>query len=129
MNDMSGASGGPIIRRKRNMDKIRIGMLGAWRGNSYIDLMMRDEEIELVAVCDRHKETLNSVNLPESVDRYTDFDEFLNGGKKRGMNAVFLCNYFHQHAPFDEAVFTGDGAQGVELGSVAAVERRDGGQG
>ena len=100
MNDMSGASGGPIIRRKRNMDKIRIGMLGAWRGNSYIDLMMRDEEIELVAVCDRHKETLNSVNLPESVDRYTDFDEFLNGGKKRGMNAVFLCNYFHQHAPY-----------------------------
>jgi predicted dehydrogenase len=82
------------------MEKIRIGMLGAWRGNSYIDLMMRDDEIELVAVCDRHKQTLDSVGLPDSVEKYGDFDEFLEGGKKNGMNAVFLCNYFHQHAPF-----------------------------
>ena len=82
------------------MDKIRIGMLGAWRGNSYIDLMLNDEEIELVAVCDRHKETLDSIDLPDSVKKYQDFDSFLEEGIRDGMNAVFLCNYFHMHAPY-----------------------------
>ena len=115
------------------MDKIRIGMLGAWRGNNYIDLMLRDEEIELTAVCDRHAETLNSLELPATVKKYTEFEEFLAGGKKAGMNAVFLCNYFHQHAPFaikameagmdvvSECTSAGTMKECVEL--VRAVER------
>ncbi|MBR7062840.1 MAG: Gfo/Idh/MocA family oxidoreductase [Clostridia bacterium] len=115
------------------MDKIRIGMLGAWRGNNYIDLMLRDEEIELTAVCDRHAETLNSLELPATVKKYTEFEDFLAGGEKAGMNAVFLCNYFHQHAPFaikameagmdvvSECTSAGTMKECVEL--VRAVER------
>ena len=78
---------------------IRIGVFGAWRGNNYIELFRRDDEIELIAVCDRNVDRLESDALP-GVLKCTDFDDFLQKGKDRGMNAVFLANYFHQHTPY-----------------------------
>lgn len=33
----------------------------------------------------------------EGIATYTDFDEFIN---HEGLEAVFLCNYFHEHTPY-----------------------------
>ena len=81
---------------------IRIGMFGAWRGNSYIDLIAAEDPtvIKIVAVCDKHANMLDCVKGLEEAKGFTDFDEFLEYGKSVGMNAVFLANYFHQHAEF-----------------------------
>ncbi len=80
---------------------LNIGVFGAWRGNSYIDLFRDDEEIEIVAICDKNTDKLNE-NKENFGDAYLcgDFDDFLAEGKKRGMSAVFLANYFNEHTPF-----------------------------
>lgn len=86
------------------MTKIKIGMFGAWRGNSYIRLFMNEPSIELVAICDKHLNELDELeNEKEELEgtaKFTDFEAFLNEGKKLGMNAVFLANYFHEHASY-----------------------------
>ncbi len=86
------------------MAGIKIGVFGAWRGNSYIRLFLEEEQIELVAICDKNLNELddleNESDELERVAKFTDFDEFLSEGKKLGMNAVFLANYFHQHASY-----------------------------
>ena len=82
------------------MASIKMGVFGAWRGNSYIDLMLSEPEIDLVAICDKNADTLCDDKRLEKIPKFRDFDEFLASGKENGMNAVFLANYFHQHAPF-----------------------------
>jgi len=82
------------------MANVKIGMFGAWRGNSYVELIMKAEDIDLVAICDKNLDKLEKDKELPGVATFTDFDTFLTEGKKLGMNAVFLANYFHQHAPF-----------------------------
>ena len=82
------------------MASIKMGVFGAWRGNSYIDLMLREPEIDLVAICDKNIDNLCDDGKLAEIPKFRDFDEFLSYGKENGMNAVFLANYFHQHAPF-----------------------------
>ena len=80
---------------------IKIGVFGAWRGNSYIDLFSRDKDIEIAAICDKDTEKLSECRGQfGQAFLCGDFDEFLREGIKRGMNAVFLANYFNQHAPY-----------------------------
>lgn len=80
---------------------IKIGVFGAWRGNSYINLFNKDENIEIVAICDKNIDNLcEKDDLPDNVSFYKNFDEFLTEGKKNGMSAVFLANYFNEHTPF-----------------------------
>lgn len=81
------------------MKEIRIGIFGLSRGGNYYDLLRANEHVEVVAVCDknpRETERMESQGIPA----FRDFDEFLAYGKANGMNAVFLANYFHQHAPY-----------------------------
>ena len=81
---------------------VKLGMFGAWRGNSYVDLISREDpdEIRIVAVCDKNAEKLDTLAGLEDAKLFADFEDFLEYGKKTGMTAVFLANYFHQHAPF-----------------------------
>ena len=37
---------------------LKIGVFGAWRGNAYIDLFKEDEEIEIIAICDKNIDKL-----------------------------------------------------------------------
>ncbi|MCR5150045.1 MAG: Gfo/Idh/MocA family oxidoreductase [Clostridiales bacterium] len=87
------------------MSKIKIGVFGAWRGNSYISLFLNEPRIELIAICDKNISQLEELSDFEkdklqAISKYTDFEDFLNKGKAAGMNAVFLANYFHEHAPY-----------------------------
>ncbi len=79
---------------------IKIGMFGAWRGNNYIDLIAAEDPgvIKIVAVCDKQADKLEHVKGLEDARLFADFDSFIEYGKSVGMNAVFLANYFHEHA-------------------------------
>ena len=81
---------------------IKLGMFGAWRGSNYIDLIDAEDKdvIKIVAVCDKQSKKLDDVKGLKDAKLFADFDEFLQYGKSVGMNAVFLANYFHQHAPY-----------------------------
>lgn len=81
---------------------IKMGMFGAWRGSSYVDLIAAEDPsvIQIIAVCDKQAKQLDNVKGLEGARLFSDFDEFLSYGKENGMNAVFLANYFHQHAPY-----------------------------
>ena len=81
---------------------IKTGIFGAWRGNSYIDLIAAEDPdvIRIVAVCDKQAEKLENVKGLEGAKLFSDFDSFIEYGRTVGMNAVFLANYFHQHAEY-----------------------------
>ena len=114
------------------MADINIGVFGAWRGNSYIDLIRQEKRVKLVAICDKAITEKQEEDYKD-IALFRDFDTFLSEGKKLGMNAVFLANYFHQHAPFaikameagmdviSECTSAGTMKECVEL--VEAVER------
>ena len=83
-------------------DTIKVGMFGAWRGNSYVSIIGKEDPdvIRIVAICDRQADKLEGLEGMEGVKFFSDFDSFLDYGKSVGMNAVFLANYFHQHAEY-----------------------------
>jgi predicted dehydrogenase len=76
--------------------KIRVGIIGVGRGQSFARGATDAVGMELVAVCDVWEERLAEMGRQYGVATYTDYDKFL----EHEMDAVILANYFHQHAPF-----------------------------
>ena len=81
------------------MKKIKVGVVGVYRGGSMMKYCNIADNAELVAICDkwvegleRKKKELNNDNITY----YTDFEEFI----KHDMDAVVLANYANEHAPF-----------------------------
>lgn len=113
------------------MKTIKFGVFGLGRGSSFYESIMLNNG-EVVAVCDVNEKKLEDAQkkLGKDVATYTDFDEFLN---HKGLEAIFLCNYFHEHAPYaikalnknihvlSECTSNGTMAEGVEL--VRAAEK------
>ena len=79
-----------------NQKKIRVGVIGVGRGQSFAQGAGETVGMELVALCDQWEERLQEVGQRHGVATYLDYDEFL----EHDMDAVILANYFHQHAPF-----------------------------
>ncbi len=79
-------------------NKVRVGVLGAFRGGEMIKYCKDAENAELVAICDKYLPALEKQKekCGDSVTYYTDFDEFI----KHDMDAVVLANYATEHAPF-----------------------------
>lgn len=82
-------------------NKIRIGVFGAFRGKTMIQVLAYHPDAALVAVCDRHRPLLDEVGkLAEEahiqVALYEDFEEFF----QHDMDAVVLANYANEHAPY-----------------------------
>lgn len=110
---------------------IKIGIFGCGRGSSFYDCILANNA-EIVAVCDFNEEFTAKAKklLGNDLATYQDFDEFL---EHRGMQAVLVCNYFHEHAPYaikalkkgihvlSECTSNSTMAQGVEL--VEAAEQ------
>lgn len=81
------------------MKKIRIGVMGVYRGTSMINYCRAADNAELVAICDKWEEGIEKHKLShpeEGITYYTSFDEFIN----HDMDAVVLANYANEHAPF-----------------------------
>ena len=84
-----------------NVKKIKVGVFGAYRGMTMINVLARHPDAELVAVCDKYRPALDKCRkLAEEtgskIAYYEDFDSFFN----HDMDAVVLANYANEHAPF-----------------------------
>ena len=79
------------------MNDIKLGIFGLWRGGSFIHIINSLEGAVVHAVCDKN-EAMVAEALKSCPDARVcaDFDELLDSG----IDAVLLCNYFHQHAAY-----------------------------
>ena len=81
------------------MKKVKIGVMGVYRGNSMIKYCKLAENAELVAICDKWEEGLEEAkkeNEGLNIAYYNNFEDFI----KHDMDAVVLANYANEHAPF-----------------------------
>ena len=81
------------------MKKVRIGVLGAYRGTSMINYCKRADHAEVVAICDKSPEALDAQRAAADgldIAFYERFDDFI----EHDMDAVVLANYANEHAPF-----------------------------
>lgn len=81
------------------MKKIKIGVLGAYRGSTMIRYCRLADNAELVAICDKWEDALEkqkALNKGMNITYYNNFDDFI----KHDMDAVVLANYANEHAPF-----------------------------
>lgn len=81
------------------MKKVRIGVMGVYRGNSMIKYCKLADNAELVAICDKWEEGLEEAkkeNEGLDITYYNNFEDFI----KHDMDAVVLANYATEHAPF-----------------------------
>lgn len=80
------------------MKKVKVGVVGAYRGGSMIKYCAAAENAEVVAICDLRPELLERQkekypDLP--IAYYTDFEAFI----QHEMDAVVLANFANEHAP------------------------------
>ena len=81
------------------MEKVlKIGIMGLIRGSSFAKSLHLMKDVELTAVCEVSDETLEQYKdcLWEQTVVYRDFDEFIHSG----IDAVILCNFFHEHGKY-----------------------------
>ena len=83
------------------MGKIKVGVFGAYRGGTMINILAAHPDAELVAVCDKYRPLLDNVqkladDKQIKIALYENFDDFFN----HDMDAVVLANYANEHAPF-----------------------------
>ena len=112
---------------------IKIGIFGLGRGSAFFESILLNNG-EIVAVCEKNQKKMDAAmkKLSPDVATYTNFDEFI---EHDGLEAVFLCNYFHEHAEFaircleknihvlSECASNGTMADGVAL--IRATEKSD----
>ena len=79
------------------MKKVRLGIFGYCRGAQYVDNFLVNDA-EIVAVCDKRPERLEAAKnkLGDMVTCYEDFDSFI----EHDLDAIFIANYFHEHAEY-----------------------------
>ena len=81
------------------MEKVRIGVLGAYRGTGMINYCKAAQNAEVVAICDKWTEGLErqkEQNVGLDITYYDNFEDFI----RHDMDAVVLANYANEHAPF-----------------------------
>lgn len=81
------------------MDKVKIGVLGGYRGSSMIHYCEHAGNAEVVAICDKAQDIIDAQkkNLAgKDITFYDNFEDFI----KHDMDAVVLANYANEHAPF-----------------------------
>lgn len=81
------------------MRKIKIGVLGAKRGEYMIKFCEASKYVELVAICERWKERMEKTKKKhgkQGITFYSDFDDFI----EHRMDAVILANNADEHAPY-----------------------------
>lgn len=79
------------------MKKVRIGIFGTGRGNGMLGNFLK-QDYDVVAICDNRPERRTEIEktLGKGVAVYEDFDKFI----EHGLDAVYIANFFHEHAPY-----------------------------
>ncbi|NLN81451.1 MAG: Gfo/Idh/MocA family oxidoreductase [Clostridiales bacterium] len=82
-------------------NKIKVGVFGAYRGKTMIDVLAYHPNAQLVAVCDKYRPLLDEAGkLADKagikVALYDNFEDFYN----HDMDAVVLANYATEHATY-----------------------------
>ncbi len=79
-------------------DKVRFGVFGTFRGLEYIRTILINDKAEVVSILDQDPRRIEQAKaeLGDGVKVCRDFDELLDSG----IDAVILCNFFHEHAPY-----------------------------
>lgn len=89
------------IKRKERcvfMKKIRVGVVGGYRGTGMINYCKAANNAQIVAICDKNPDVLNAQRercKDYDITYYDNFNDFLG----HDMDAVVLANYAHEHAP------------------------------
>ncbi|MBQ2881107.1 MAG: Gfo/Idh/MocA family oxidoreductase, partial [Clostridia bacterium] len=80
------------------MSKIKFGIFGLGRGKSFIHELRHMDDADLTAIFDKDpKKIEEALELCDVKPRVCNsYDELLDSG----IDAVILCNYFHEHAPY-----------------------------
>ncbi len=78
--------------------KIKIGVFGAARGMTMINVLVDHPDAELVAICDKYRPLLDKAaekakEKNMSIALYEDFEDFF----KHDMDAVVLASYANEH--------------------------------
>jgi predicted dehydrogenase len=81
--------------------KVKIGVFGAYRGMTMINVLLRHPDAELVAICDKYVPALQKAENAAkeaglNIALYENFEDFF----RHDMDAVVLANYANEHAPF-----------------------------
>lgn len=78
--------------------KLKFGVFGTWRGLAYIKAAEIIDEAEVTAIFDKDPEKIEAAkkHCPPDVKVCGSFEELLQSG----VDAVILCNYFNEHAPY-----------------------------
>ncbi|MCR5682115.1 MAG: Gfo/Idh/MocA family oxidoreductase [Clostridiales bacterium] len=77
------------------MKTIRIGIYGLWRGASFLGILGGFDGVEVTALCDKNEDKLKAaLERCPGAKGCRDYEELLDSG----IDGVFLCNYFHEHA-------------------------------
>lgn len=79
-------------------EKLKFGVFGTWRGNTFVKALQRIEEAEVVAILDQDESKIADAKkfCKPDVKVCKDFDELIHSG----IDAVVLANYFDEHAPY-----------------------------
>ncbi len=98
--EMEDKYAGNRLKNKGNiMSKVKIGVLGARRGSEMIKYCKIADNAQIVAICDKSPEVLDSHKEKEEdldIAFYDNFEAFI----EHDMDAVVLANYANQHVPF-----------------------------
>ena len=83
------------------MGKLKIGVFGAYRGMTMINMLASHPDAVLTAVCDKYGPALDKVRALADekgikVSLYENFEDFF----RHDMDAAVLANYANEHAPF-----------------------------
>lgn len=79
--------------------KMKVGVFGAFRGKTMINVLADHPDATLVAVCDKYRPLLDEVEKlaqerHTKVAVYEEFEDFF----RHDMDAVVLANYANEHA-------------------------------
>lgn len=83
------------------LDKVKIGVFGAARGRTMINLLADNPYAKLVAICDKYIPLLDDCRKAMAdkginVELHTNFEDFF----QCDMDAVVMANYADEHVPF-----------------------------
>ena len=96
-NSHSLFEGDPSIQEDSIVKQLKLGIFGLWRGGSFLPIINALDNATVHAICDKDESKVaEALKICPDAIVCADFDALLDSG----IEAVLLCNYFHEHAAY-----------------------------